>query len=401
MKKEENVKFYDNKESHGIIIDWKKVWREYNRLKVPKDVYSPVGVPVDKAKYLVLMSERSTGKTTNWLLIGMILNRMYGTVIQYVRATDDQIKPSIARGIFNVIASYEDGKYIKEITDGKYNSIYIHWQKAYFCHVDENGERDEIDDDYFLCFLSIQSNFSYKSVYNEPKGDLILFDEFIGKIYHPNEWIDFLDLVSTIRRSRITPVIVMLANAINPHSEYFKEMEIQKEVKQLKPGDHTLLTTKGGTSIYVEAIGTKRTAIKEIGNKLFYGFSNPKLASITGGDELFAFDNYQHIMNDENDTIIDRRLRIETSGTLLALDLVFTEDRGLIVNVHESTTIYDDTVILTLDEIWDKQHIWGIGDSKYLKYIWKLYKENKFYYQNNAVGSLVENYVKTYIRERR
>ena len=401
-KREPVIKYYDNKESHGMIIDWSKVWREYNKLKVPGEFFSPVGTPVEKAKYIVEMSERSTGKTTNWLLVGMILYRMYGTVIQYVRATDDQIKPSVAKGIFNVILGYENGRYIEEITDGEFNGIYIHWQKAYFCHYNEEGERDRIDDNYFMCYLSIQSNYSYKSVYNEPTGDLILFDEFIGKNYQPNEFIQFLDLVSTIRRARLTPVIVMLSNTINPHSEYFKEMEITKEVNALKVGKSELVTTKGGTKIFIEAIGGKKSKLKELGNMLFYGFKNPRIATITGGDDVFAFDNYPHIsFDEENDVVIDRRLKLDTGTTLLSLDIVFTEDRGYVINVHECTRTYPDSVILTLEEIWDKQHIWGIGNSSYLKFVWNLYKQNKFYYQDNSIGSLVEDYIHRYLKEKR
>lgn len=401
MHKEAIIKYYDGKESHGMIIDWRKVWKEYNKLNVPVEYFSPVGTPVEKAKYIIEMSERSTGKTTNWILVGMILHRMYGTVTQYIRATDDQIKPSVAKGIFNVILGYENGRYIREITDGEYNSIYIHWQKAYFCYINDEGERERTSDEYFMCFLSIQSNYSYKSVYNEPKGDLILFDEFIGKHYQPNEFLDFLDLVSTIRRARLTPVIIMLANAINPHSEYFKEMEISKQIASLKVGKSEIVETKGGTKIFIEAIGGKRSKLKEIGNMLFYGFSNPKVATITGGDDVFAFENYPHILNNDSDVVIDRRLKLDTGTTMLSLDIVYTEDRGYVVNVHECTRTYPDSVILTLDEIWSKQYVWGIGNSPYMKFVWGLYKQNKFYYQNNMIGSLIFDYVHRYLKEKR
>lgn len=395
------IKYYDNKESHGMIIDWSKVFREYNKLKVPDEYYNPTTAPVDKAKYIVEVSERASGKTTDWLLVGMILNRMYGTVIQYIRSTDDMIKPSIANEIYNVILSYEGGRYIKEITNLKYNSIYTHWKKSYFCHIDEEGKMDACEEKPFLQFLSIDNNFDYKSTYNAPTGDLILFDEFIGPFYRQNEWVDFCDLVSTIRRNRITPIIVMLANGIDANNAYFKELEINTEIRKMKTGEHKLITTELGTKIYFEIIGVKRTSIKEKINSLFLGFKNPKLASITGGEQAFAFENVPHILNADTDKYIDRRLRMDVNDVMLQLELVYTEDRGYVVNVHECSTIYDDSVILTNEEIWDRQHIWGIGTSKYLKYIWKLYKENKFYYDTNATGSLVKSYINTYLQNRR
>ena len=40
-KREPVIKYYDNKESHGMIIDWSKVWREYNGKKLEKYVVWP------------------------------------------------------------------------------------------------------------------------------------------------------------------------------------------------------------------------------------------------------------------------------------------------------------------------------------------------------------------------
>lgn len=399
--KTQEIKYYDNDEKHGIIIDWNAVFREFRKLKVPKDVYDPTTVPITSAKYIQLLSERSTGKTTNWLLIGMILYQMYGTITQYIRQTEDMIKPSIAGEIFKVILEYGDGKYIKAITNDKYNSIYIHWKKAYFCNKDENGKIIEQDPNNFLQFLSIDNNFDYKSTYNAPKGDLILYDEFIGKFYRPNEYVDFMDLLSTIIRKRKTPVVVMLANSINYNSMYFKEFEISKEVKQIKTGQSKLITTEKGTTIYFEIIGLKLTAIKTEINRLFFGFNNPKLASITGGEQTWAFDPVPHIVNDDTDVYITRILRLDCDDVMLQLDVVRTEDRGLIVNVHECTRLYEDSIILTNGEIRQRNQLFGLGRGKLCKKVWELYKQNKFYYDSNETGSLVENYVKTYLQIRK
>ena len=396
-----DIKFYDNDEKHGIIIDWNMIFREFKKLKVPKDVYDPTTVPIYSAKYFQLLSERSTGKTTNWLLIGMLLYKFYGTITQYIRQTEDMIKPSIAGDIFKVILEYGDGKYIRQITDGKYNSIYIHWKKAYFCNKDENGKIIEQDTNNFLQFLSIDNNFDYKSTYNAPRGDLILYDEFIGKFYRPNEYVDFMDLLSTIIRKRKTPVVVMLANSINYNSMYFKEFEISKEVKQIKTGQNKVITTSKGTTIYFEIIGMKLTAIKTEINRLFFGFDNPKLASITGGEQTWAFDPVPHIVNADSDEYITRILRLDCDDVLLQLDVVRTEDRGLIVNVHECTKEYEDSIILTNGEIRRRNQLFGLGRGKLCKKVWELYKQNKFYYDSNETGSLVENYVKTYLQIRK
>lgn len=394
------MRFYDNKEEHGIIIDWNGVFKEYKRLikkaGVHDPIFNPTTAPVNDSKYFVYMSERASGKTTNWILVGMILNQKYGTQIQYIRQTEDMIKPSICGEIFNVILNYKSGFYIDEITQGKYSGIYIHWKKAYFCNYDEKGKPVEVADKPFLQFLSIDNNMDYKSTYNAPTGDLILFDEFISATYRVNEFVDFLDLLSTIIRKRKTPIVVLMANTINFNSTYFKELEISKEVKRLKVGQNKLITTEKGTNVYVELIGLKPSAIKSQINRLFFGFNNPRLASITGGEQTWSFNPVPHIVNADSDVIIDRCMRLDCGEVLLQLDIVETEDRGLIVNVHECTKSYEDSIILTNGDIRQMNQMFGLGHGSLCKLIWTLYQDNKWYYDTNETGSLVENYVKTY-----
>lgn len=397
----EKIKYYDNKEEHGMIIDWTEVFRKYHSIikkaKVSDPIYDPTTVPIYNAKYFVLLSDRSSGKTTNWLIIGMIMNQMYGTVIQYIRQTEDMIAPSVAGEIFRVILSYNNGYYVEAVTGGKYRGIYIHWKKAYFCNYDDKGKPCDIAPDPFLQFLSIDKNFDYKSSYNAPKGDLILFDEFISKYYRPDEFVDFSDLTCTIIRKRKTPIIVMLANTINYNSTYFKELEVSKDVKKMKVGQKGIFETEKGTLIYVELIALKQSTIKQEINRFFYGFSNPKLAAITGGEIAWAFDPVPHIHNSETDEVINRIFRIDTGDILLQLDIVKTEDRGLIINCHECTKTYKDSIIFTLGEISATNQIYGLGkNNPYAALIWRLYEQNKFYYDSNETGSLVKNYLKQY-----
>ena len=399
------IKYYDNKEEHGIIIDWKEVFKRYRKIikgaKVQDPIYDPTTAPVELAKYFLLMSDRASGKTTGWILIGMILNDMYGTITQYIRQSEDMTAPSVAGDIFRVILSYNNGYYVDAVTGGKYRGIYIHWKKAYYCNYDERGRVVDKAPEPFLQFLSIDKNFDYKSTYNAPKGDLILFDEFIGKTYRPNEYVDFTDLTCTIIRKRKTPIIVMLANTINYNSMYFKELEISKQVKRLKVGNKEIFETDKGTRIYCELIALKQSTIKQEINRLFYGFNNPKLAAITGGEVAWAFDPVPHIVNNESDVIINRFFRIDTGDTLIQLDITKTEDRGLIINCHECTKTYSDSVIFTLDEIRDNQHIYGIGkNNPYCTLIWSLFEMNKWYYDSNETGSLVKNYIKMYRQSR-
>lgn len=392
-------KYWDNKESHGIIYDWQKILKEYNKLHIPKEFYQPVNVPFNNAKWIVELSERRSGKSTNWLLLGMVMNKMYGTIIQYVRQTENMIMPVYSEELFAVIKSYDNGKYIRQITDNKYNSCIYYRRKMYYCNVDSDGNEIDRCPTHFLQFLSVDNTANYKSGYNCPTGDLIIFDEFIGKFDRLNEFVDFCDLLSTIIRYRKSPVIALLANTINLNHNFFKELCITKEIRSLKVGQHKTVTSSLGTNVYVELIGVKTTSIKSEINKLFFGFDNPKLASITGGEQPWAFENVPHIWHEDNEVYINRDIRLDCDGTFIQLDLVKCE-RGIVVYAHECTRNYPRSIILTTGDITEKNQMYGLGSGKLCDLLWKLKHQNKWYYSNNEIGAFVTNYLDIYRQKR-
>ena len=79
--------------------DWKLIKKEWNKLKMPKNVvYDPFHVPFDvnnvnRCSYYFFSSKRGVGKTTTMLLLGLILFKLYGVVIQYIRQKEDRNMP--------------------------------------------------------------------------------------------------------------------------------------------------------------------------------------------------------------------------------------------------------------------------------------------------------------------
>ena len=123
------IEYHDNDKKKGIKYDFNVIRKEFKRLKIPKDVYNPLTIPLEWSKFNVLLSPRSKGKTTNILLLGLIFNKLYGTVLQYIRSSHDMITPSKAGSLFSVI---QQNGYIEKLTDGKYNSIKLHWGSWYY-----------------------------------------------------------------------------------------------------------------------------------------------------------------------------------------------------------------------------------------------------------------------------
>lgn len=394
----QKLKYINNQTDNGLEYDWNLIRRTYNSLGCPAIYYNPTTAPLAQAKYFDLLSDRSTGKTTNVMLLGLCMYWLYGTQIQYIRQLETHIMPKFTRSLFDVILQND---YIRKLTDNTYNSITYKSRRWYMCKVID-GEIVE-QDDVACCFMcSIDKAMDLKSSYNAPFGDFIVYDEFIGKYYTPNEFVHFCDLVKTIIRERHSPIIFMIANTIDKHSQYFNELEIYDDIQVMQQGDHKLITTQRGTKVYFEIIGSspQKKTKRSIVNKLFFGFNAPELAAITGDD--WAVSNYQHIpepLDDEQDDRPDydyiyRNLYIFHNSKYLRLDIVRHKTLGVVCYVHWATRTYKDSYIMTCEDRYDPRYHYKLGSPKIERLLKKLFATNRVYYATNDVGSFFTNYMK-------
>lgn len=383
------IEYINGNKLDGIKYDFNFLRNEYRKLKCPKDVYNPSHLPFENCKWFITLSERARGKTTNLLLFGMLIWWHYGTGICYVRSSEQMITPKTSGDLFSNIISWG---YVEKISGGKYNTIKYNRRRWYFAHVNDEGEIDSQSDDAFCIMLSIDKNEQYKSVL-ETKNDFIIFDEFIERYYYPNQFVLFCDLVKTIGRERHSVILCLSANTIDLNSPYFNELGIHEKVEKMLQGDQETITTPKGTKIYVEILGKKtaRAGKKQnLLNRLYYGFSNPKLASITG-DETWAINNYPH--TPDNFTILTRHHYIEYNDKLINLEVCSNDDDMLFVNCHYATQTYDDSIIYSLDFHMERNYRYKKGFTIPDKFIWDCFDKNKFTYADNTVGALVDKYV--------
>lgn len=395
------IKYYNNDRELGIEYDWRAIKKLYDGLDIPPEYDLIPWKAISNDKYIIELSERSIGKTTCWLLLGCCMNALYKTTIQYVRATENMLSPSHAEKLVEVLRSYNDGQYIKKLTDGKWSSIAYHWKQFYYCNTDETGRVTERSEEPLIQCLSIDRHEDYKSSYNTylSRGDYVLFDEFIGTYYRPQEAIHFFDLLKTLFRNRVTGIVVLLANTINLNSQYFEEFEISRPVKQLHKGDRKEIVTERGTKIYIEVLDVKRTENKRsLMNELFFGFKNPQLNAITGGD-VWAFDSVPHIPpREEQDgrALLIYNLYLINGLELLKIELVTDDRLGAHLEIHRATKTYDDSIILTLGELHDKRHLYGFGSGRLYKILVKYINERKVLYSSNEVGSIFKDYLQRF-----
>jgi len=391
------IEYINGNPLDGVKYDFNFLRNEYKKLKCPKDVYNPCHLPFENCKWFITLSERARGKTTNLLLFGMLIWWHYGTGICYVRSSEQMITPKTSGDLFSNIISWG---YIEKISKGKYNTVKYNRRRWHFAHINEDGEYDLVSEDAFCFMMSVDKNEYYKSVL-ETKNDFIIFDEFIERYYYPNQFVLFCDELKTVGRNRQSLIICMSANTIDIASPWFKELMINDQVEKMGQGDSETITTPKGTKIFVEILGKKTAKAgkkQSVLNRLYYGFSNPKLASITG-DETWAMFNYPHTPDKFN--ILTRHHYIEYNDKLINLEVCGSEDDTIFINCHFATNLYDDSIVYTLDFSTDKNYRYQLGYTMMDKFIWDRYKKNLFTYADNTVGSLVEKFVQACKVEKR
>ena len=396
------IRYYDNDINKGIIYDWKHIEKEYAKLKCPKDVWYPLKCDFTKARYSIAMSDRSRGKTTNPELVSLIMYRDYGTVLHYIRNTKDECEPKTIRDMFDTIIEHH---YIEKIFDGKWNNIYYYGRRWYLCLVDDEGQILEKDPNNCAMCMALDEAAKYKSTYNCPRGDVVLYDEFIAPLFGYSDAKNFLDLCKTIFRDRLSGYIWMLANTINLHSPWFDELMIRDHINDMKAGEIRYVELGAGKPTYhIELIEPNQSEIRKRVNALIFGIPNPKFAAITGSD-VWAVEEYQHIpayreydeltqtYKEAEPEVIFGRIYLEMSRRLVKLQIVLHPDLGLCVYVVPATKIYDDSFILTCGDIQDKRYLFAFGKGTLCDSVWELYRKNLFFYATNSEGALIRSYI--------
>lgn len=270
-------------------MNFKKIEKELNRLGIPKNIKIPKISVLDKVTYAIYMSERASAKTTNFLLTGLFLTKYYDVVTQYVRIKRDYITVAKITTLYDVVKEFG---YIKKIFGDEYDDI-IYDRFEHTFYLSKNGGKIKA---CCVC-LNLEDAESYKSGYNAPHGDYILFDEFLirrERIDYPSQ---FFDIVSTIFRKRNGCKVVMLGNNITRNSYFYDKMEINRDLRNMHIGENKLLVTAAKTKIYVEMISTEVTQEKKDYISEYFGFKDME-ASITGYAD-FNLKKYPQIKRDK------------------------------------------------------------------------------------------------------
>lgn len=411
--KREKIKYINNDIQNGIAIDWVKIKKDFKALNVPSDVWTPLHIDYNKANFFVELSKRSKGKTTNNLLFGLLLYLRYGCDMAYIRPNDEELKLVYVKKMFKIIIQYN---YISIMTDGVYNNVYYHAKNFYLCHVDEDGNRDKIDSNAFMTVLAINMSEDAKSSLNMPLCVWVLFDEFMkSNRYQLDEFYQLCQLLSSIRRDRHIMKVIMASNLVDIYNPYIDELGIREELEAMKNGQHLYIESDFGALLYLEWIEDLATVknkevFKEVKERdrltrIFFGFANTRVrSSIVGGG--WDIKNYAHLpkkQEDETRQIICRDIYLYYHTKIICLELSYSSILGIYVNCREYFgQPRENSIKFTLYDPTSVYEVYGVGTTanKFHSKLWALYTAHKFYYSNNAIGKVIESYIRDYKQQR-
>ena len=339
-----------------------------------------------EAQYNIVFGERSNGKTYAVLKYGLSQYVKDGSQLAIIRRWRDDFVGKRGVTMFDAIVS---NKEITRMTNGEWTGVYYYGSRWFLCRY-EDGKRitDETPFAYGFALTSMEHDKST----SYPNIRTICFDEFISRnAYLPDEFVLFMNVISTIVRQRKDAKIFMLGNTVNKYCPYFEEMGI-KHLKQMKPGDIDIY--RYGDSDLLVAVEYVKPNKKGKESDLYFAFDNPKLSMITGG--AWEVDVYPHLPIKYKPKDIQFIYYIVFSGDVLQCEIIAVEDVTFTF-IHRKTTPlnYEKDFIYTTEyspRVNVKRNITK-PRTQIEKKIAEYYLRDKIFYANNDIGEIVRNYL--------
>lgn len=341
------------------------------------------------AYYYVVYGERSNGKTYSSLDYALERNAKNGEQFAYIRRWGEDIRKKNLTTLFD---GHVQHNRVSELYQGQWNQIYYGSGKFWL----ENKTEDEItraDAPAGFAF-DLNSMEHYKSN-SFPNITTIIFDEFMSRNgYLPNEWILFMNTLSTIIRHRNNVKIFMLGNTVNKYCPYFSEMGLN-HIREQKPG--TIDVYHYGDSDLTVVCERTQDSSKKGGkaSDVYFAFENPELKMITGGDWEIAI--YPHLEESYRPKDVITNFFIIFEEEMLHGEVVCS-NKGLFIFIHRKTTPIkkeDEDIVYTTraDTRWNFKMCLTKQTDKLSLLIMRCLRENRIFYSTNEVGEVFRNYV--------
>ena len=340
------------------------------------------------AIYNIIVGERSNGKT--YAVLKEILEQYFNNRSQgaIVRRWQDDFKGKRALAMFAPLVT---DNVVYKLSKGQWDRIDYRSGCWYPARYDEDTDTIVRGDDPIAYAFALSSMEHDKST-SYPRVKTICFDEFLTRGYYlVDEFVLFMNVISTIVRQRTDVVIYMLGNTVSWSAPYWTEMGI-KHIKDMNQGSIDLYEYgESGLKVAVEYCQSTADSKK---SNIYFAFDNPRLQMITSGAWEIAL--YPHLPVKYKHKDIKGVFFICFEGDTLQCELVYS-DHNPFIFIHRKTTPikdYDNDVIFSVNNDYRMNHYQSLirPRDKRTQIIAFLFKQNKIYYQDNEIGEIVRNY---------
>ena len=176
--------------------------------------YSLDSILQRNAQYNIIFGERSNGKTYAVLKYGVENYIRTGKQIALVRRFIEDIRGKRGDVLFNALSANGE---IEKMTKGRYTFIKHVNRRFYLAYRDEDLGKDVCDSTPLGYSFALNEMEHDKST-SYPDITTIMFDEFLTRqVYLKDEFVTFMNVISTIVRNRDDVKIFMLGNTVNKY----------------------------------------------------------------------------------------------------------------------------------------------------------------------------------------
>lgn len=343
------------------------------------------------AKYYMAIGERSNGKTYSALDYALENYFKKGEQFAYIRRFGEDIKK---RNMTNLFTGHQENGRVSKLSGGQFSRIDFGIGAFTAYEIDPETEKKINDTQPMGYAFDLNSVDHHKSL-SFPKVTTIIFDEFLSRQgYLSNEYVLFMNTLSTIIRDRDDVTIFMLGNTVNKYCPYFVEMGLT-HIRKQEPGSVDVYTY-GDTnlSVVVEYCDpmSKRGGKK---SDVYFAFDNPQLKMITSGSWEIAL--YPHLETKYRPKDVVAQFFIEFDEILLHAEFVTTKNE-MFLFVHPKTTLIKD---IDTDLVYSNKpsgklnYRCGIHNQtdRLSRIVQTLINQNRIFYSDNETGEVLRNYL--------
>lgn len=349
------------------------------------------------AQYYILIGQRSNGKTfcilerfvDNWLESKETMSNAV------IRRWDEDFNNSKGTKFFeNFVSNAERGNIIASKTNNRYNSIEWSRRAWWAVYVNEKGEIKRTSPVPIAYAFAISQEGHYKSG-GYPRVKDILFDEMVSRTYLADEFLSFMNLISTIVRLRDDLKIFMCGNTLSGYCPYFSEMGL-KNLRQMKQGSIDLYKMGKDGRMKIVVYMTDSITKKGKPSDVYFCFDNPSLQMVTG-ESTWELAIYPHCPTKYVPQDVKFVYFIVFDGELLQCEIIEKEKEWFTFIHRKTTPIKDEEESI----IFQQDHDFRFNFRRRLtkptdkigKFILSFFAMDKVFYQDNEVGDLVNQYI--------